>query len=71
MPRLVGRTSKMPLYAIASCLLITVVITTSEHASEIDLVPDFGRENPEMKIPDFHNYKSIAISPSIINLHIA
>jgi hypothetical protein len=53
-----GRTSKTPLYTIATCLLIAIVAATSEYVGAIDLVPDFGRDNPELKVPDFQSYIS-------------
>lgn len=51
MPRLIGRTSKTPVYTAITFLVIAATITTLEYAGAVDLVPDFGRDNPTMRIP--------------------
>jgi hypothetical protein len=52
MPRLIGKKSKTPLYAIVTCLVVAVAVTTSEYLGAIDLVPGFGRDNLDMRLTD-------------------
>ncbi|WP_310489525.1 hypothetical protein [Chamaesiphon sp. VAR_69_metabat_338] len=58
MPRLIGKTSKTPLYAIATCLVLAGAVTTSEYLGAIDLVPGFGRDNPEMRSTELPSFGS-------------
>jgi hypothetical protein len=62
MPRLIGKTSKAPLYAIVTCLVVAVVVTTSEYLGAIDLVPEFGRDNPDMRLTDLPSFESSRVT---------
>jgi hypothetical protein len=54
MPRLVGRTSKTPLYTFIA-LLVLAAATALEYTGEIDLVPGLGRDNLSMRSTQFDN----------------
>ncbi|WP_309742594.1 MULTISPECIES: hypothetical protein [unclassified Chamaesiphon] len=51
MPRLIGKTSKAPLYTLMALLVATAVVSALESAGEIDLIPGYGRDNPTMRLP--------------------
>jgi hypothetical protein len=52
MPRLIGRTSKTPLYTILTLLVVAAVATELEYEGVIDLVPGYGRNTTDMRLPD-------------------
>ncbi|WP_146138459.1 hypothetical protein [Chamaesiphon polymorphus] len=54
MPRLVGRTSKTPLYTTIAVLILAAA-TALEYTGEIDLVPGFGRDNPSRRSTHFYD----------------
>lgn len=54
MPRLVGKTSKTPLYTLITVLILATA-TAIEYTGEIDLVPGFGRDNPSMRSTQFYD----------------
>jgi hypothetical protein len=58
MPRLIGKTSNTPAYTLIAFLAIVGAATTLEFAGAIDLVPDFGRDNPSMRIQNIQNSNS-------------
>ena len=52
MPRLIGRTSRAPLYTLMALLVATAAVAELESVGAIDLVPGYGRDNPTMRPPD-------------------
>jgi hypothetical protein len=52
MPRLIGRTSKTPLYTLITVLFLATAAAL-EYTGEIDLVPGFGKANPTVRAIDF------------------
>jgi hypothetical protein len=63
MPRLVGRTSKTPLYTLIAALALATVAVL-EYSGEINLVPGFGRDNPAMRSTNFDDYQpNRSVSP--------
>jgi hypothetical protein len=55
MPRLIGRTSKAPLYTLLALVAVAAVATELEYEGVIDLVPGYGRNTPSMRLPDIQN----------------
>ncbi len=55
MPRLIGRTSKTPLYTTLLIIVTAAAVTGLEYTGEIDIVPGFGRDNPTMRVSDLKN----------------
>jgi hypothetical protein len=55
MPRLIGRTSKTPLYTTLLIIVTAAAVTGLEYIGEIDIVPGFGRDNPTMRVSDLKN----------------
>ncbi|WP_310482852.1 hypothetical protein [Chamaesiphon sp. VAR_48_metabat_403] len=58
MPRLIGRTSKAPLYTILALFVVAAVATELEYEGVIDLVPGYGRNTASMKLPDIRTPRS-------------
>jgi hypothetical protein len=58
MPRLIGRTSKTPLYTILALLVVAAVATELEYEGVIDLVPGYGRNTTNIRLPDIRNPRS-------------
>jgi hypothetical protein len=52
MPRLIGKTSKTPLYTTLLIVVVAAAVTGLEYMGEIDVVPGFGRDNPTMRVSD-------------------
>lgn len=52
MPRLIGKTSKAPLYMTLLIVVVACAVTGLEYLGEIDIVPGFGRDNPTMRVAD-------------------
>jgi hypothetical protein len=52
MPRLIGKTSKTPLYTTLLIVAVAAAMTGLEYIGEIDIVPGFGRDNPAMRVSD-------------------
>jgi hypothetical protein len=52
MPRLIGKTSKTPLYTTLLIVVVAAAVTGLEYIGEIDIVPGFGRDNPTMRVSD-------------------
>jgi hypothetical protein len=50
MPRLIGKTSKTPLYTTLLIVVTAVAVTGLEYIGAIDIVPGFGRDNPTMRV---------------------
>ena len=55
MPRLIGKTSKTPLYTLLALLVVAAVATELEYEGVIDLVPEYGRSMPSIRLPDIQN----------------
>jgi hypothetical protein len=55
MPRLIGKTSKAPLYFVMALLVATAAAAELEYSGAIDVVPDFGIDNQDARLPDMQN----------------
>jgi hypothetical protein len=51
MPRLLGKTSKAPLYIGTVAIVAIVGVLALEYYGVIDIIPNFGRDNKEMGQP--------------------
>jgi hypothetical protein len=51
MPRLIGKTSKAPLYIGTVAVVAIAGVLALEYYGVIDIIPNFGRENKEMWQP--------------------
>lgn len=58
MPRLIGRTSKTPLYTLLALLVVGAVAAELEYEGVIDLVPGYGRNTTTIRLPDIRNPRS-------------
>jgi hypothetical protein len=50
MPRLIGKTSKTPLYTTILIVVAVSAVTGLEYIGAIDIVPGFGRDNTTMRV---------------------
>jgi hypothetical protein len=65
MPRLVGKSSKMPLYVGVILLLALAGATALEYFGMIDLVPGFGRDHKPTGRPGLSSSKVSNLSDSL------
>jgi hypothetical protein len=64
MPRLIGKTSKTPLYTTLLIVVTAVAVTGLEYIGAIDIVPGFGRDNPTMRV-------SSLVTPSLVRTKLS